>query len=662
VGLGLAAGRPLDAAQPAEDRAEEAEDGAEEEAEDQAEPAEPPVPVEQFLRTEGHPVLVSVSADYIAYSSERKLLYARGNVRYAGRGFVIAAEVLRLDLEPQRALLSSVRGLMRKGRQNKEFAGDVLRLDMRQRRAVLTTYADRILVERLWFPEPGEVRTSEQDLYFEVLENLPVEAELGRILEQRLYLEMDRVKIDPESRLRAWGVVPYIEGEPGPRLPYFSFRTGEAQPRQGLTFRSLGASNVSGIRAEAAYSISPAEALMTTLELRYEELSLLRDPFRPKRRARFGLIQGITLSEPLEAQLGGYYQTDEQWEARAGFELLHGAHSASLTGLLQNDPVTGRHDRLRLRHAFDRESLRSQLLADLDLGTQFDLRWEFGSRLWKDRLNLQGTSSYLRRFERGIYQKAEVLSESLFASLNLASFLTSVSYSGVQDLERGQDTHYPAFSVEVLPRSLGAGFLLSAGNQVQMNITRGPALGGVKLDPLLVNDELWAVLQHAPIHFTDKLSYDARLRVGQRFLEGIDDETSFEGVASLTRIIGRVSSAALSYRYLTVRQSRSEWLTLGRVLQEVQATTQLRLDRTKQLYAQGRYSISENAPLDVFAQFSGDFGPMWKTTFRSGYDFQRDRFNVLDVSVARDIFFGWMRITYRQVQNELSVEYTAKLF
>ena len=85
-------------------------------------------------------------------------------------------------------------------------------------------------------------------------------------------------------------------------------------------------------------------------------------------------------------------------------------------------------------------------------------------------------------------------------------------------------------------------------------------------------------------------------------------------------------------------------------------------DKTKQLYAQGRYSISENAPLDVYAQFTGDFGPMWKGTLRSGYDFRRDRFNVLDVSIARDVFFGWMRITYRQVQNELSVDYTAKLF
>jgi hypothetical protein len=623
--------------------------------------SEPLVPVEEFLRSSAHPVLVSISADTIVYSSDRKLLYARGNVRYSGRGFVIAAEVLRLDLDPQRALLSSVRGVLRKGHLEKSFQGDVLRLDMQQRRAVLTTYGDRIVVERLWFPEPGEVQTTEQELYFDALENLPIEADLGRILEERLYLEFERVKIDPESRLRAWGVVPYIEGEPGPRLPYFSFRTGAAQPRQGFSLRSLGASNTSGIRADAAYSVSPAERLMTTFELRYEELSLLKDPFRPKRRARFGLTQDLTLSEPLEAELGGFYQTDEQWEAGARLELQQGPTTASIQGLLQNDPITGRHNRLRIEHVFDKEQLHSDLLADLDLGTQLDLHWDFNAKLWKDRLSFQGTSSYLKRFERGIYQPAEVFSESAFASLTLSGLVTSLAYTGIQDLTRGQNSHYPTVSVEMLPQSLGAGFLLGAGNQVQMNITSGASLG-VEIDPLQVNDEVWASLQHTPIYFTDKLSYDARVRVAQRFLEGIDDETTLEALATLTRMFGQVSSTALSYRYLTVRQTSSNWLTVGQVIQEAQATAQLRLDRTKQLFGQARYSISDNKPLDTFVQFTGDFGPMWKTTFRSGFDFQRNRFNVLDVSVARDMFFGWMKVTYRQVQNELTVEYTAKLF
>ena len=528
VGLSaLAAGRPTVAAESTQQEDEKTE------------PSKPIVPVEEFLRTEGNPVLISISADYMAYSSDRKWLYARGDVRYSGRGFVIAAEVLRLDLEPQRAMLSNVRGVLRKGHQQMEFHGDVLRLDISSRRAVLTTYGDRIVVEREWIPEPGEVRTAEQDVFFESLENLPIEADLGAILEQRLYIEMDRVKIDPESRIRAWGVVPYIDGEPGPRLPYFSFRTGDAQPREGFSLTSLGASNVNGIRADATYSLSPTERLLTTFQLRYEELSLLHDPFRPKRRARLGLMQRITLSDPLEVQLGGYYQTDQQWEASAGLELLKGPSNATFTALLQNDPVTGRHDVLRIHHTFDRESLHSDVLAGLDLGTQLDVRWDFSSKLWKDRFTIQGTSSFLRRFEHGIYQKAEVFSESAVATLNLSDILTTLSYSGVQDLVNGQAAHYPTFSVEVLPQSIGAGFLLAAGNQVQMNITSGPAIGGIPIDPFQANDEMWAVLQHTPIYFTPKLSYEARLRLSQRLLEGVDDETGLEGTATLTRRIGQ---------------------------------------------------------------------------------------------------------------------------
>jgi hypothetical protein len=645
------------AAQPDQEGPED--DGPEEDEDDDDGPLPPPaMPLEEFLQSSPHPVLVSIAADYMVYASDRKLLYARGNVRYSGRGFLVAAEALRLDVATQRALLSGVRGSLRKGSEQRGFEGDVLRLDLARRRAVLVTYGERITSERLWFPEKTEEQpTTELSLYFHELENAPVESELGRILDAPFYLQLERVRIDPESRVRARGVVPVIEGQPGPRLPFFTFRTGDAAPREGLSLHSFGASNTAGIRGELLYALSPAERLLTTFQLRYEELSLLDDPFRPARRARFGAVQKLMLSDALDAELGGYYQTDAQWEGRVGFELQRGAHRASVAALLQNDPLTGRHDRLRAQHAYDREGLSSKLRLDADLGTQLDLRWEAASRLWNDRLSLQLSSSYLKRFERGLYQRAEVLSENAFATLTLPFFLTTLAYSGTQDLDRGQQTHYPSLTLETLPRSIGGGLLLSVGNQVRLSAISGPDFADTRID-----DELWATVRHVPIFFTERLSYDVQVRLGQRLLEATSDETTLEARATLTRRIGQLSSTSLTYRYLTVRQSASEWLTAGSVVQEAQGVAQIRLDRTKTLFAQGRYSISEGAPLDAYLQFNGDFGLEWKASLRSGYDFKRERFSALDVSVARDLFFGWMRITYRQVQNELSVDYTAKLF
>src|SRR5207244_4418759 len=89
--------QPGAAAQPAADASKSSDAETEDEEEDEK-PSAPKVPLEEFLASSPHPLLVSISADYMVYASDRKWLYARGNVRCSGRGFVVAAETLRLDV------------------------------------------------------------------------------------------------------------------------------------------------------------------------------------------------------------------------------------------------------------------------------------------------------------------------------------------------------------------------------------------------------------------------------------------------------------------------------------------------------------------------------------------------------------------------------------
>ncbi len=614
-------------------------------------------PAQRFLASSPHPVIITVTAEFMLYQSSKKLLYASGEVRYSGRGFNVVAQTLRLDVGSRRALLTSVRGNLRKGERKRSFAGDVLRIDFQSRRGILTTYGDRIETERIWFPEKDEIASTQLELQFSELESGPIDADLTLIIESPVYLQLDKVKIDPESRVRAWGVVPHINGEPGPRLPYFSFRTGDAVPRQGVTIQSLGASNLSGILANVQYALSPAEMLLTTFSARYEELSFLNDPFRAKRRARFGFRQLFLLGSGAELEARSYYQTDGEWKGRLGFDLQRGAHTLSAAGQLGADPVTGKHQVLSLRHLYEKEQFRSSLEAAFDLGTELSLRFNIRSRTWRDRLDLTASSRYLKRFDQGIYQPAEVLSQRLRVSLSSNLLRASINYSGSMDLEREQTTLLPSLTIESLPKSIGGGFLASVVNRVEFSSIHNPTFTDDRL-----NDEAWLLLQHVPIQFTRKLLLDARMRVSQKTLQDLNDETEFNGLVTLTQRFGRFSSASVTYRYVTVRQTNSDWWTLGTVLQEVSSSSRIQLGRSKSLILMGSYSISEGRPLNASSQFNGDFGTLWRGSARASFDFFRNRFSALDVSISRDVFFGWMRITYRQVQNELTVQYTARVF